>query len=157
MKPLSVPIRPHECGMSDKIKGRLHVFPKIVDGRFLIHSVRTFTKDIGNVTRQSIGQFHICPHQIWDPSGYSNSTLLDIQAYAFRLGREVFHSCDFCETDFSIQATSEATVVRTWQSLGSEVTYSKNHSWHWLADFCHRDLVYSQCGRIRELYEQHVV
>ncbi|KAL6813755.1 hypothetical protein J3E69DRAFT_376040 [Trichoderma sp. SZMC 28015] len=139
MKPFSAPIRPHEGGMSDKIKGRLHVFPKIIDGRFLIHSVWTFAKDIGNVSRQSIGQFRICQHQTWDPSGYSNSTLLNIQAYAFRLGREVHHSCDFCETDFSIQASSEVTVVRIWQNLGSEVTYLKNHSWHWQADFCRRN------------------
>ncbi|KAL7951489.1 hypothetical protein V8C42DRAFT_304223 [Trichoderma barbatum] len=44
---------------------------------------------------------------------------------AFLTGVEEYGSCIFCETDFSVLASSDIVRVRVWQRLGSETSFSK--------------------------------
>ncbi|EHK23437.1 uncharacterized protein TRIVIDRAFT_36644 [Trichoderma virens Gv29-8] len=169
--------------MIDKIKGTLRVSLKVADGRLIIHSVQTFVKGVENVSRKSINQLRICPHLEWAPDHLCDECLTSwslvgqflrdrsrAQIYtdpnralelasvlAFRNGRETCGSCVFCETDFTVQAFSEGTIVRVWQNLGSETTYLNNSSWQWQTDFRYNDVVYSRPGRIRQLYDHEAI
>ncbi|KAL6797487.1 hypothetical protein GGI42DRAFT_362132 [Trichoderma sp. SZMC 28013] len=157
LQPVLGVIHPRKYGMTNEIKGTLSVSPKVTtDGQFLIHSKRTFYKDVENVSIKSMGWLQICPHQSLTPearlhkihrgpcylvndqfcSYWWNDLLTNPRSVlglvvmsAFLRETEAFGSCPFCETDFSVQASSEITIVRVWQRFGSETSFSSNNSW----------------------------
>ncbi|KAL7908254.1 hypothetical protein GGI35DRAFT_453726 [Trichoderma velutinum] len=157
LQPVLGVIRPHEYGMTNKIKGTLSVSPKITtDGEFLIHSRHTFFKDVESVSIKSVGWLRICLHQFFIPEAHLHKLHIEpcqlvnrqfcsywwndlltnpksalglVVASAFLRETEVCGSCPFCETDFSVQASPEITIVRVWQRFGSETSFSSNNSW----------------------------
>ncbi|KAM6476996.1 hypothetical protein HDV62DRAFT_402232 [Trichoderma sp. SZMC 28011] len=181
LQPVSGVIHPHKYGMTSEIIGTLSVSPKITtDGEFLIHSKRTFFKDVKSVSIKSLGWLQICLHQFLTPEAHMHklhrrpchlvddqfcsywwnnlltnptSALGSVVLSAFLRETEVCGSCPFCETDFSVQASSEITIVRVWQRFGSETSLSSNISWQGQMRLPPERVVTSYPpGSIRQLY-----
>lgn len=181
LQPVMEVIHPYKYGMTGEIKGTLSVSPKITtDGEFLIHSKHTFFKDVENVSIKSLGWLQICLHQFLTPEAHMHKLhimpchLVDDQfcSYwwndlltnptsahgsvvlsAFLRETEVCGSCPYCETDFSVQASSEITIVRVWQRFGSETSFSNNISWQGQIRLLPERVVASYPpGSIRQLY-----
>lgn len=116
------------------LQRRHSVYPKIVNGRYLVLSVWRYDMDREKVSRQRMGSLWACGHQIfndWDEAlremaGFRvqddpKKVLWTAVSTAFQAeGAEVRKSCPYCLTDFSVQACPERATVRMWQDLGPE-------------------------------------
>ncbi|KAH6987873.1 hypothetical protein BKA56DRAFT_612614 [Ilyonectria sp. MPI-CAGE-AT-0026] len=116
------------------LQRRHSVYPKIVNGRYLVLSVWRYDMDREKVSRERMDSLWVCGHQIlndWDDAlremaGYRvqdnpKKVLWTAVSTAFQAeGAEVHKSCPYCLTDFSVQACPERATVRMWQDLGPE-------------------------------------
>ncbi|KAL6821657.1 hypothetical protein J3E69DRAFT_311543 [Trichoderma sp. SZMC 28015] len=181
LQPVLGNIHPHKYGMTNEIKGTLSISPKVTtDGEFLIHTKYTFYKDIENVSIKSMGCLQICVHQFLTSEAHMHkmhsgpchlvndqycscwwhdlltnprSAFGLVVVSAFLRETEVCGSCPFCETDFSVQASSEITILRVWQRFGSETSFSSNNSWRGQMQRPSGTIVASYPpGSIRQLY-----
>ncbi|PTB47943.1 hypothetical protein M431DRAFT_501653 [Trichoderma harzianum CBS 226.95] len=169
-------LRPNDLD-TNKVKRKYSVYPKIVNGRYLLHTVWRYYQAKGPISMQSMGYISICPHRE-GPSltgtlteFYASRMSLDTQAEtngavnndprngldvcierAFRLlHTEVCSSCIYCTTDFSVRASQKEVVVSVWQDFGGEDTA---FSTEWSALVFRLRCVYYHFGSIRKLYDQ---
>lgn len=169
-------LRPNDLDIN-KVKRKYSVFPKIVNGRYLLHTVWRYYQAKSPISMQSMGYISICPHR-QGPS--LTSTLVEFHAgrmfpvtqaetngtvtndtrdgldvcieRAFRLlHTEVCSSCIYCNTDFSVRASQKEIVVSVWQDFGGEDTA---FSPEWSALVLKLRCVYYHFGSIRKLYDQ---
>ncbi|KAH7008540.1 hypothetical protein EDB80DRAFT_716748 [Ilyonectria destructans] len=129
----------HGTFLADSLKDtplqrRHSVYPKIVNGRYLVLSVWRYDMDREKVSRQRMGSLRVCGHQIFNDWGEAlremagfrvqddpKKVLWTAVSTAFQAeGAEVRKSCPYCLTDFSVQACPERATVRMWQDLGPE-------------------------------------
>ncbi|KAM6486236.1 hypothetical protein HDV62DRAFT_403553 [Trichoderma sp. SZMC 28011] len=153
-------LRPNDLDIN-KVKRKYSVFPKIVNGRYLLHTVWRYYQAKSPISMQSMGYISICPHR-QGPSltTETNGTVtndtrdgLDVCIErAFRLlHTEVCSSCIYCNTDFSVRASQKEIVVSVWQDFGGEDTA---FSPEWSALVLKLRCVYYHFGSIRKLYDQ---
>ncbi|KAL7905811.1 hypothetical protein GGI35DRAFT_471336 [Trichoderma velutinum] len=169
-------LRPNDLDMN-KVKRKYSVHPKIVNGRYLLHTVWRYHKANSPMSIQSMGYISICPHQQGHtPTGILPGFNTDIMSpntqaglnrmvinnprdglyvcieRAFRLlHTEVCSSCTYCTTDFSVQASQKEVVVSVWQDFGVEGTA---FSREWSTMVFRLRGVYYHPGRVRKLYGQ---
>ncbi|QYS99376.1 F-box domain-containing protein [Trichoderma simmonsii] len=55
-------LRPNNLDIN-KVKRKYSVYPKIVNGRYLLHTVRRYSQAKGPISMQSMGYISICPHR----------------------------------------------------------------------------------------------
>ncbi|KAL6822072.1 hypothetical protein J3E69DRAFT_382630 [Trichoderma sp. SZMC 28015] len=180
LKSLTAPyhtyLRPNDLDIN-KIKRKYSVYPKIVNGRYLLHTVLRYYQAKSPISMESMGYIKICPHRE-GPSltgipaeFYAGCRSLDTQAEtngtftndpkdgldvcierAFRLlHTEVCSSCIYCTTDFSVRASQKDVVVSVWQDFGGEDTAFGTE---WSALVLKLRCVYYHFGSIRKLYGQ---
>ncbi|KAH6606086.1 hypothetical protein Trco_005239 [Trichoderma cornu-damae] len=180
MEPFSEPLHSFRYGMYGQMKGSYCAYPKVVDGRLLIHATWTYHNDPEDVAHAtSMGTLCLCLHQAMVPNlpwvlcrltpiARSDDDLLMAQTRCnpsrvleftileafLAVGKETRGFCPFCETDFSVQVSPKIATVRAWHNLGSEVTISSNDPWKWQTNRHSRDGVYAQPGSVRRLYCQ---
>ncbi|KAL6695313.1 hypothetical protein J3F84DRAFT_394885 [Trichoderma pleuroticola] len=168
-------LRPNDLDIN-KIKRNYSVYPKVVDGRYLLHTVWRYGIAKSPISMQSMGHISICPHR----EGHSPADTLGFYAgrmspdtqvetngavtndprdgldvcieRAFRLlHTEVCSSCIYCTTDFSVRASQKEVVVSVWQDFGGEDTV---FSPEWLALVFKQRCAYYHSGNVRKLYGQ---
>lgn len=149
---------PRDIGVAEGILAQRSFYPKVVDGRYLLFTIRTYLGAGATISRQSIKFIEICPH-LYSFAGLRlrNGLKLDMDmilysAFSAPPNYRSFFPCLACGTDVSIQVSPERAIVCTWQDLGPEGTvYDPN--WEAIVrtttNICHR------AGSIRELYGQH--
>ncbi|PKK55068.1 hypothetical protein CI102_100 [Trichoderma harzianum] len=148
-------LRPNDLD-TNKVKRKYSVYPKIVNGRYLLHTVWRYYQAKGPISMQSMGYISICPHREGPSLTAVNNDPrngLDVCIErAFRLlHTEVCSSCIYCTTDFSVRASQKEVVVSVWQDFGGEDTA---FSTEWSALVFRLRCVYYHFGSIRKLYDQ---
>ncbi|UKZ78355.1 hypothetical protein TrVFT333_006092 [Trichoderma virens FT-333] len=150
------------------VKGWYLAYPKVVEGRYLLQSVRDFQKVMGRMLPQYLDKITICLHQtfrardIIPPGQLSrDTTSQDERRYALQVavetafkspGEGISSLCELCSTDFSVNASLQGVVVRVWQDFGPEGT-PQDPYWQ-----SHVSLVFSKstpcriAGSIQEMY-----
>ncbi|KAL7953133.1 hypothetical protein V8C34DRAFT_318434 [Trichoderma compactum] len=169
-------LRPNDLDIN-KVKRKYSVYPKVVNGRYLLHTVWRYYQAKGPISMQSMGYILICPHREGHsptdtPVGFFAGHISpDTQAEAngavtidpsqglyvcieraFRLlHTEVCSSCIYCTTDFSVRASHKEVVVSVWQDFGGEDTA---FSPEWSALVFKLRCVHYHYGSVRKLYDQ---
>lgn len=139
------------------ISARISVYPKVVNGRYLLLSILTYVEDETKVSRQSIKFLEICSHishQEMCKFAYGMEKNID-EAFEIALSANntrTFFSCGLCGTDYSIQASPERFIICVWQDFGPEGTI---YDLDWRAMVCENGLVYHKPGSVRKLYGPH--
>lgn len=132
--------------------------PKVIDGRYVHLSVHLYIgvesgSSIQNFlgARNKISRWHLRKDICHHIRGYGSSFEMAIEMAFSAENIQLFFCCNSCRTDFSIQASPERAIIRTWQDLGPEGTVF-DPEWESLLSNLTR--VYHQPGSIRNLYEQ---
>lgn len=149
-------LRPNDSDMN-KVKRKYSVYPKIVNGRYLLHTVRHYYQAKGPISIDSIGYISICPHQEGpsltgtlaefyagrmspDTQAETNGTTtndprngLDVCIErAFRLlHTEVCSSCIYCPTDFSVRASQKKLLLVYGRILAARTHLLVQNGLHW--------------------------
>ncbi|EHK43391.1 hypothetical protein TRIATDRAFT_35020 [Trichoderma atroviride IMI 206040] len=140
------------------ISGRISVYPKVVNERYLLLSIFTYVEGETKVSRQSIKFLEICSH-ISDQEicniayGWEKNINEAFETALSANNTQKFFSCGLCGTDYSIQASPERFVICVWQDFGPEGTI---HDVDWRAMVCENGLVHHEPGSVRKLYGPHV-
>ncbi|KAM4065423.1 hypothetical protein HRG_004257 [Hirsutella rhossiliensis] len=170
-------LQPYHGGLPTRLPPSLliwySIFPRIVDGRFLVLSVWSFEDEDTEVKRQrDVLRFvlPLCPHKnyhdlAWAIRRRKKQLLLDQQFAFCRTGNElaptspvrveVHDACPNCRTDFSVRGSQMCSVLRCWQDLGPEAS-PRNRVWRARADMLEDNRlpnVYHEPGSVRALYE----
>ncbi|KAL6855694.1 hypothetical protein J3F83DRAFT_753947 [Trichoderma novae-zelandiae] len=142
--------------------------PKVVDGRYLVQATFNFWEDYDEVHREYLGTVALCLHQVTqasdaqegpeqssgpgDDSHPLNALKRAVGAAFQSPGEEVSGRCEFCGTDFAVEASPERVTMRAWKDFGPEGT-TYNPYWHSQASgiFSTRT-ARRMAGSIRELY-----
>ncbi|KAL6792540.1 hypothetical protein GGI42DRAFT_364001 [Trichoderma sp. SZMC 28013] len=169
-------LRPNDLDIN-KVKRKYSVYPKVVNGRYLLHTVWRYRIAKRPISMQSMGYISICPHRedhspTYTLGGfYAGRKSPDTQAAmngvvtidprhglhacierAFRLlHTEVCSSCKYCTTDFSVRASRREIIVSVWQDFGGEDTA---FSAEWSALVFKLRYAYYHYGSVRKLYDQ---
>lgn len=143
--------------VAEGILARISVYPKVVNGRYLLLSILVYLEARTKVSRQSIRYIDICSHiSDLETSNVSYGMRKNFdEAFDTALSAEStrkYFYCGLCGTDYSIQASPERIVVCIWQDFGPEGTI---YDPDWRAIACDDRLVYHQSGSIRKLYGPH--
>ncbi|TFB01474.1 hypothetical protein CCMA1212_006401 [Trichoderma ghanense] len=142
--------------------------PKVVDGRFLVKTTFDFREGHDKVRREYLGTVGLCGHQLIQASDVQGwrgqlsdshndlhplyALLVAARAAFQKPGTEFCGRCEFCGTDFSVEASPERVTVRAWKDFGPEGT---TYDPYWRS---HASRVFStrtacrMAGSIRELY-----
>ncbi|KAL7787142.1 hypothetical protein V8C37DRAFT_412177 [Trichoderma ceciliae] len=130
----------------------------VVDGRYLLFTVRTYLGVGTTVSRKSIEFIEICPHlSSFAELRSRNGLKLDLNmilymAFSAPPNTRTFYPCLACRTDVSIQISPERAIICAWQDLGPEGTV---YDPVWEAIVRKTTNIHHQAGSIRELYGQH--
>lgn len=150
--------RARDNDVAEGILVRRSFYPKVVNGRYLLLTVRTYLGVGTTVSRQSIRFLRICPHLVAFAAFHMPSDVqvdLDMifcRAFSVPPNIPTFSSCVSCRTDVSMQISPERATVYAWQDLGPEATV---YDPEWEAIVRETNDVYHRAGSIRELYGQH--
>ncbi|KAL7892200.1 hypothetical protein HDV63DRAFT_398793 [Trichoderma sp. SZMC 28014] len=150
---------PHSISVAEGILAQKSFYPKVVDGRYLLLTVRTYLGTSTPVSPQSIKSLLICPHQYTFGSFRRRNEMkiyLDTvfyMAFSAPPNTPFFCSCLACGTDISIQTSPERILVCAWQDLGPEATV---YDPDWEAIVRYTEVVHHKTGSIRELFGQQV-
>ncbi|EHK46535.1 hypothetical protein TRIATDRAFT_43205 [Trichoderma atroviride IMI 206040] len=149
---------PRSISVAEGILAQSSFYPKVVDGRYLLHTVRTYLGAETPVSPRSIKFLQICPHLHslggfcrWNNMGIDLDTVFNM-AFSAPPNTPIFSSCPACGTDISIQFSPERAVVCAWQDVGPEATV---YDPDWEAIVRRTKVVYHDAGSIRELFGQH--
>ncbi|EHK26669.1 uncharacterized protein TRIVIDRAFT_50070 [Trichoderma virens Gv29-8] len=147
--------RPGTISVVEGILAQRSFYPKVVDGRYLLLTVRTYLGVRTTISRQSIKFIEICPHlyawgnfSLWNDATIALDTILYL-AFLGPPNTRVSDSCRSCGTDFSVQASPERAIVCAWQDLGPEGTV---YDPDWEAIVRETTNISHRPGSIRELY-----
>ncbi|KAL7929528.1 hypothetical protein V8C35DRAFT_331609 [Trichoderma chlorosporum] len=167
-------IKPNDLDIS-RVKRQYSVYPKVINGRYLLHTRWRYQKADGSISTESMGYLSICAHQkghspinnsIWfnlgniSPVARAESDervacgpwdgLHTIIEKAFQSPHTEFCGhCTYCNTDFSVKASQKEVTVSTWQDFGIEST-PFSLEWSTMV-FRHRGVFYHP-GSVRKLY-----
>lgn len=150
--------RPHTVDVSEGIILQHSYYPKVVDGRYLLFTIRTYLGVGATVSRRSIQFLRLCPHLSSHALLCSQKHLkfsLDVilhMAFSTPPGTPISYPCTACGTDVFIKVSPKRAVICTWQDLGPEGTV---YDPHWEAIVRQTTKIDHEHGSIRELYGQH--
>lgn len=139
------------------IPAQISVYPKVVNGRYLLLSIMTYLEGETKVSRQSIRFLEICSHVSEQETcniTYGMRRNIDEAfdtAFLAKGSRNRF-SCGLCGTDYLIQASPERVIVCIWQDFGPEGTI---YDADWRSMVCDDKLIYHESGSVRKLYGPH--
>lgn len=152
------------------VEGRYSAYPKVVEGRYLVKSIWDFQEGTDKVLRQYLGTLRLCEHQIIRACDINpqpgqlhggptdqDTGLWDAFKEAVRAAyespcEEIPARCNFCGTDFSVEASPERVTVRAWQDFGPEGT-SLNRYWRAHVNKVHSSRTACRiAGSIRKVY-----
>jgi hypothetical protein len=144
-----------KCQKPGGISLQRSFYPKVIDGRYLLLTIKTYLGVKTPLSRQSMPYLRICPHLASFTTSL-NRREIDLDGI-FHMGfsappkTRTFSSCLACRTDVSIQVSPERVTICAWQDLGPEGTVY-NLEWeaivHGTVDLWH------PAGSIRDLYGQ---
>lgn len=143
--------------VDEGISAQISVYPKVVNGRYLLLSIFTYVEGQTKVSRQSIRFLEICSHiSVYEICNiaYGMKKNFD-EAFEIALSANnirKFFSCGLCGTDYSIQASPERYIICVWQDFGPEGTIYDSD---WTAMGRQNGLVYHEPGSVRKLYGPH--
>lgn len=149
---------PHSISVAEGILAQSSFYPKVVDGRYLLLTVRTYFGVETPVSPRSIKSLIICPHLYsFGIFNRRNGMVRDLDAlfhiaFSAPPNTPIFYSCLACGTEISIQISPERVVVCAWQDLGPEATV---YDPDWEAIVRNTEVVYHNAGSIRDLFGQH--
>lgn len=148
---------PHTISVAEGILAQSSFYPKVVDGRYLLLTVRTYVAAETLVSPRSINCLQICPH-LYSFGAFCRRNDMEIDldtvfymAFSAPPNTPILSSCLACGTDISIQISPERAVVCAWQDLGPEATV---YDPDWEAIVRKTKVVYHDAGSIRELFGQ---
>ncbi|KAL7800281.1 hypothetical protein V8C37DRAFT_407217 [Trichoderma ceciliae] len=133
------------------------VYPKVVDGRYLLCSIWTYLEGQTKVSQQSIRYIFICPHirtfemECIQERRRKYIDMAFEEAFS-EMNTKTYSSCRSCRTDDFIQASPERVIVCAWQDFGPEGMVSDPD---WGAITLSFNSVHHRPGSVRELYGQH--
>jgi hypothetical protein len=159
------------------------VYPKIVQGRYMLLSVWTYEQRSEPISQEAIGWLSICHHQglnfttafverlFWmrerenvETGGRASEAGHSLR-FAFELARQrprtgVSGSCSKCPVDFSVNFSPDVMTVQAWHDFGPEGT-PLDPAWmvHVRPRFGSHDhdltLGHTE-GSVRDLYESQI-
>lgn len=132
---ISTPRPGDEVGIT--VETRYTVIPRVVDGRYLLFSLWTYSNDGGDVSPETIGSTLVCPHQNYKTDRYrwythgtsrdrptqsrpQSDFMTSINTSFAGGGARKSGRCKRCLTEFAVKATPERATVSVWHDLGTE-------------------------------------
>ncbi|KAK5988552.1 hypothetical protein PT974_10036 [Cladobotryum mycophilum] len=129
---------PHQPLGESVLFTKLSVYPRLADGRYMLHCRWKYEWCIENVSCETLGILWVCRHQWFisddqaefraEPNNRDNffagpNAINRATKTAFAIpGVEIRGACHRCATDFSIKASHKCTIVQTWHDFGLEGT-----------------------------------
>ncbi|KAL7930194.1 hypothetical protein V8C35DRAFT_324615 [Trichoderma chlorosporum] len=148
---------PCDYDVAKGILAQRSFYPKVVNERYLLLTVRTYLGAGTTISRHSIEFVKICPHlHAWNYHRLRSGLLFRLNtvlhmAFSAPPNTQIHDSCPCCRTDFTIQVSLERIIICVWQDLGPEGTI---YDPDWGAIVRETTNVSHQPGSIRELYGQ---
>ncbi|KAJ3519379.1 hypothetical protein NM208_g14147 [Fusarium decemcellulare] len=104
------------------------LYPKIVNGRYIVLYTWTRTKSPGSLYQKDLEVLRACKHQCcWSSDNKKLQPLnpfhnfeRTINAALREVGHEVLGTCHRCATDFSVRVDNSVMTAWIWKDLGSE-------------------------------------
>jgi F-box associated protein len=109
--------------MFDRVTIEFTVQPRVIDGRFILHSQWKYKIRGRSVFMEDIRPSILCPHlNLTHTSNQflrSNPLISTVSSAIDNPGEKIYGSCTRCATDYSILMLPSGVNVEAWQDLGN--------------------------------------
>ena len=109
--------------MFDRVAIDFTVQPRVIYGRFILHSQWEYKIRARSVLLEDIRPSNLCPHlnltHTSNPMLRLNPLIGTVFCAFDNPGEEIYGSCTRCSTDYSILTLPGGVTIRAWQDLGN--------------------------------------